>query len=218
MKYEDIIKLHTDSVRKLIDSGYVINPKLMECSQSRIISHVALTKDDNTIVCYIKSWYDSSDYFDGLSVVMESFSFGLTDTPSTVFFNSGSGTVISEVALCKVSGLTYDITSGWYTDFDDAKEIRNKQSKRHINRRSDYKTYKSDTAKAIAAKIVHRVPGFKRIKPEHVECIQDITKGSLVEWRVFVWKNWGKQNASRKCLLITNDSLYDRHFLTVEDI
>lgn len=218
MKYEDIIKLHTDSVRKLIDSGYVINPKLMGCSQSRIISHVALSKDDNTIVCYIKSWYDTKDYFDGLSVVMESFSFGLADTPSTVFFNSGAGTVISEVVLCKVSGPTYDITSGWYTDFDDAKAIRDKQSRRHINRRSEYKTYKSDTAKAIAAKIVRRVPGFKRIKPEHVECIQDITKGSLVEWRVFVWKNWGKQNASRKCLLITNDSLYERHFLTVEDI
>lgn len=218
MKYDDIIKLHTDSVKGLIDKGYVINPKLMGGSQSRIISHVALSKDDNTIVCYIKGWYDTKDYFDGLSVGMESFSFGLADTPSTVFFNSGVGTIISEVALYKVSGLTFDIASGWYTDFDDAKKIRDKQFTRHTNRNSEYRTYRSDSAKAVATKIIHRVTGFKRIKPEHIECIQDITKGSLVEWRVFVWKNWGKQNASRKCILITNDSLFGRHYLTVEQI
>ena len=218
MKYNDIIKLHTDSVKELIDKGYVINPKLMGCSQSRIISHVALSKGDSTIVCYIKSWYDSESYFDGLSVVTEIFNFGIANTPSTVFFNDGVGVIRSEDAFYKVAGLSYDMASGWYADFEDARAIRDKQFKRHVSHNREYKTYKSDFAKAIAAKIVNRVPGFKRIKPEHVECIQDITRGSLVEWRVFVWKNWGKQNASRKCLLITNDSLYDRHFLTVEEI
>lgn len=217
MKYNDIIKLHTDSVKELIDKGYVINPKLMGCSQSMIISHVALSRGDSTIVCYIKSWYDPKDYFDCLSVVMEGFSFGLHDTPSTVFLGKGAGDVTSDSVFCKVSGLSYD-ASGWYTDFEDAKVIRDKQFKRYTRRSKEYKTYRSDDAKAIVAKIIHRVSGFKRIKPEHIECIQDIANGSLVEWRVFVWKNWGKQNASRKCLLITNDSLYDRHFLTVEEI
>ena len=217
MKYEDIIKLHTDSVKKLIDKGYIINPKLMGSSQSRIVSHVALSKGDNTIICYIKSWYDSEDHFDRLSVVKESFGFGLDDTPSIVFLDKGVGVVTSEFAFCKVSGLSYD-ASGWYASYDNAKVIRDKQFRRHIGRRKEYKTYKSDSAKAIAAKIIHRVPGFKRIKPEHIECIQDITSGRLVQWRVFIWKNWGKQNVSRKCLLITNDSLYDRHYLTIEEI
>lgn len=177
MKKQDIINKVTETVRDYLNKGYTLYPKAMRGSQGEDFS-VVVVKEGVGVA--ISSWNTSITAIDGYTayeVWHEMFDVKAFEKSGDLFwFQSDTrdwklGTTVID-RFYNVN-TRYTIGSDWFVTEEEALKAKELHVKRVMARRESYKpaSFCSTKAKELAAKIVSKKQGYKRVRAQHVNSI-----------------------------------------------
>ena len=177
MKKQDIINKVTETVRDYLNKGYTFYPEAMRGSQGQDFS-VVVVKD--SVGLAISTWNTNITAINGyasLEVWYEVFDVKAFEKSGDLFwFQSdkrdwklGAPTVEK---FYNING-RYDSESDWYVTEKEAARANSIHTDRVMARWDHNKpvTFRSSKAKELAAKIVSKKQGYKRVRAQHVNSI-----------------------------------------------
>lgn len=211
MKKNDILKWFTHMVGEYIKCGFIFNEKYLNRMFYGFEAVVVLSNNFETIALYIANRYDSKLHTTAMTIAIDSYSFGINDKHSEICIGNDKDCVnlYSETYVQVKRGVS------WYVSLEEATKAKELHYKRLRARETDSKLYKSDEAKELAVKILKDVPGFKRVKPEWVECIRRNHRKYCTdpEFTIITWTNFNGKNPRRRIVDVMVDSVYGQRFL-----
>lgn len=177
MKKQDIINKVTETVRDYLNKGYMLYPKAMRGSQGQDFS-VVVAKEDVGVA--ISTWSNSFTAIRSCSayeVWYETFDVKAFEKSGDLFW------LQSDKRDWKLGAPVIDrfynihrkqvIGSEWYVTEEEAVKASSVHQDRVMARRESNKpvTFRSSEAKELAAKIVSKKQGYKRVRAQHVNSI-----------------------------------------------
>lgn len=183
MKKQDILNKVTETVRDYLNKGYTFYPEAMRGSQGQDFS-VVVVKDGVGVA--ISTWNTNITAINGyaaLEVWYEVFDVkAFEKSGDTFWFQSERDWKLTVPTVEKFYNINSKHISenDWYVTKKEAVRASSIHTDRVMARRESYKpaTFRSDKAKELAAKIVSKKQGYKRVRAQHVSSIS-ISKNSV---------------------------------------
>lgn len=176
MKKQDIINKVTETVRDYLNKGYTFYPKAMRGSQGQDFL-VVVVKDGVGVA--ISIWNTNITAVNGyatLEVWHEMFDVKAFEKSGGIFWiQTETEWKLGTPVVDKFYNIDrkYTSESDWYVTEEEALKAKELHVKRVMARRESYKpvTFRSDKARELAAKIVSKKQGYKRVRAQHVNSI-----------------------------------------------
>lgn len=181
MKKQDILNKVTETVRGYLNEGYTLYPKAMRGSQGEDFS-IAVVKEGvgvaiSTWVANVTATATAIDGYTTYEVWCETFDVKAFEKSGDLFWFQ-TDTRDWKLGAPVVDRL-YNVNtrcilgSDWFVSEEEASKAKELHVKRLMARRDNSKpvTFRSDKAKELAAKIVSKKQGYKRVRAQHVNSI-----------------------------------------------
>lgn len=175
MKKQDIVNKVTETVRDYLNKGYTFYPEAMRGSQGQDFS-VVVAKDGVGVA--ISTWNTTSgiDGYAALEVWYEVFDVkAFEKSGDTFWFKNTRDWKLIAPTVDKYYNISrkYTTESDWYVTEKEAVKASSIHTDRVMARWESYKpaTFSTSKAKELAAKIVSKKQGYKRVRAQHVNSI-----------------------------------------------